>query len=109
MGVDRQDDFVDIYDSHDVYPTTLWDELRMFCDGPAGDRLSLPGGRCACAQELRKYGPMSLRERSLGEVCHIIELALVQKKILGYSNGNVVAYRYSQQKLKEDYAGLNLG
>lgn len=107
--VDRQTDFVDIYDSNDVYPATLWEELRIFCDGPAGDMLSLPGGRCACAQELRKYGPASLRERSLGEVCHIIELALVQKKILGYSNSNVVAYRYSQQKLKEDYAGLNLG
>jgi hypothetical protein len=107
--LDRPADFVDIYGADDVYPVSIWEELQAFCEGPAGDRLSLPGGRCSCAQALRQYGPTSLRNRSLGEVCHIIELALAQKKILGYSNGNVVAYRYSQQKLKEEYAGLNRG
>jgi hypothetical protein len=42
--------------------------------------------------------------RSLGQVCHIVQLAISQKKILGYLNGAVVPYARSQSKVKEQCA-----
>jgi len=48
-----------------------------------------------------------LEGRSLGQVCHIIQLAISQKKMLGYLNGSVVPYSHSQSMIKEQCAQLN--
>lgn len=100
----REHNFVDIYDPCDVYTSELWSELRAYCDSPLGQDMSLPGGRYACAQALISYDLPCLAGYSLGHICHIVQLAITQKKVLGYLNGAVVAYSKSQSKLKEQLA-----
>jgi len=41
-----------------------------------------------------------LRGRSLGEVCHIVQLAISVKKILGYHRGKIVPYDHSSAQAK---------
>merc|ERR1719277_1894801 len=41
---------------------------------------------------------------SLGQVCHIVQLAISQKKLLGYLNGTVVPYARSQSMVKDKHA-----
>jgi hypothetical protein len=63
----------------------------------------LPGGRYSCAQVLASRLPF-LSPFPLGQVCHIVQLAISQKKLLGYLNGSVVPYKHSQSMLKEQCA-----
>ena len=37
----------------------------------------------------------------INRLCHIVQLAISQKKILGYLNGSVVPYQRSQSMVKE--------
>jgi len=64
----------------------------------------LPGGRYSCAQVLVQRRLPFLVGRSLGQVCHIVQLAISQKKLLGYLNGTVVPYSRSQSMVKEQSA-----
>jgi len=41
---------------------------------------------------------------SLGQVCHIIQLAISQKRILGYLEGQLVPYEHSEEWIKEQCA-----
>mmetsp|Transcript_95766 Transcript_95766/g.166383 ORF Transcript_95766/g.166383 Transcript_95766/m.166383 type:complete len:705 (+) Transcript_95766:95-2209(+) len=102
--VGRQRAFVDIYNPEDVYSDQMWTGLRTYCESPDGQSMSLPGGRYACARALVSRGLQCLMGYSLGRVCHIVQLAITQKKILGYMNGSVVAYSKSQSKVKEQCA-----
>jgi len=99
-----RDDFMDVYCTDDVYPRALWDALAAYFDGPEGSGLVLPGGRYAAAQVLRDRGLPFLAGRSLGELCHVVQLAITQKRILGYTSGTLVAYRLSQSMVKETLA-----
>ncbi|CAE8623667.1 unnamed protein product [Polarella glacialis] len=63
--------------------------------------MTLPGGRYACAQVLVARRLPFLRNRTLGQICHIVQLAISQKKVLGYLNGSVVPYGKSQSMVKE--------
>merc|ERR1719379_8998 len=67
--------------------------------------MTLPGGRYACAQALVSRGLPFLQGRKLGQVCHIVQLAMTDKKLLGYLNGAVVPYHRSQSMIKEVCAG----
>lgn len=64
----------------------------------------LPGGRYSCAQVLVQRCLTCLATCSLGQVCHIVQLAISQKKLLGYLNGTVVPYSRSLSMVKEQSA-----
>lgn len=97
-------DFVDVYSPHDPYPSELWTQITAYFENLSSDD-PLPGGRYACGQLLVNRGLPFLLGRSLGQVCHIVQLAISQRKILGYHNGTLVQYTRSRSKLKEQCAG----
>jgi len=99
--VDRQPTFVDIYDSADNYPEELWAAAEAYFKG-LGDstELALPGGRYASAQALAERRLDFLSGYSLGQVCHITQIAISQRKLLGYFNGTIVPYECSTSMLK---------
>eukprot|EP00927_Polykrikos_kofoidii_P054870 TRINITY_DN49220_c0_g1_i1.p1 TRINITY_DN49220_c0_g1~~TRINITY_DN49220_c0_g1_i1.p1 ORF type:complete len:303 (+),score=40.53 TRINITY_DN49220_c0_g1_i1:83-991(+) len=93
--------FVDIYDAEDIYPEWFWNEARNYFESTQVDDMSYPGGRYACAQGLVSLDPPFLSGYSLGRVCHFVQLAMTQRKILGYCNGAIVPYARSETMLKE--------
>jgi len=101
--VDRHDSFVDIYSAVDVYPEQLWSEAaEVFA---TDNDMTLTGGRYSCARSLLARDYAFLKGRTLGQVCHIVQLAMTQRKVLGYLNGSVVPYGRSQSMVKETCAG----
>lgn len=101
--------FVDFYDTNDTYPPELWTTLGAYLETLEGDDSLLPGGRYACAQALLRVGLPCFAGRRLGEACHIVELAMSQKKLLGYLNGAITPYGCSQSMLKDDAAVRRTG
>eukprot|EP00747_Dinoflagellata_sp_TGD_P094565 gnl/TRDRNA2_/TRDRNA2_166161_c0_seq1.p1 gnl/TRDRNA2_/TRDRNA2_166161_c0~~gnl/TRDRNA2_/TRDRNA2_166161_c0_seq1.p1 ORF type:complete len:711 (+),score=96.92 gnl/TRDRNA2_/TRDRNA2_166161_c0_seq1:198-2135(+) len=97
----RPEAFVDVYCPLDRYPAALWAAAAEYFAGPECDSLELPGGRYACAQVLSSRCLPFLGGRSLGEICHFVQLAISHKKLLGYLNGSVVPYRNSQSMVKD--------
>merc|ERR1719450_630616 len=96
--------FVDAYSPVDVYPAEMWQGAAAYFAGLEGESMVLPGRRYSCAQALVARGLPFLQGRSLGQVSHIVQLAISQKKLLGYLNGAVVPYGRSQSMLKEQCA-----
>lgn len=97
----RQPSFIDVYSPQDIYPPELWQAASLYFEGVDDANMMLPGGRYSCAQTLMARGLPFLYGRTLGQVCHIVQLAISQKKLLGYLNGAVVPYGRSQSKVKE--------
>jgi len=95
---------VDVYSPEDTYPDALWAQATEYFRGLEERDVVLPGGRYSCAQELLSRGLPFLEGRCLGEVCHIVQLAISKRKILGYLNGAVVPHGWSQSLLKESCA-----
>lgn len=103
--VGRPASFIDVYSMEDEYPVALWqDAERYFSSFLTAPDKALPGGRYACAQALMSKRLDFLKDCSLGQVCHIVQLAITQRKILGYCNGAVVPYSASQSMMKETMA-----
>jgi len=105
--VGRLPNFVDVYSPQDRYPESMWAAAASYFSGLTRLRraeMSLPGGRYSCAQTLASRSLPFLQGRSLGQISHIVQLAISQKKLLGYFNGTVVPYSHSQSKLKERFA-----
>lgn len=100
--VDRPRSFVDVYCPDDRYPATMWEAFEQYL--AQDDDESLPGGRYSCAQVLESRDLPFLQGRSLGDVCHVVQLAISKKKLLGYLNGAIVPYRSSQSMIKEQCA-----
>jgi hypothetical protein len=96
--------FIDIYDSIDVYPEELWRGAAKYFENAPEEDTTLPGGRYSCARTLLLRGLPFLEKRSLGQVCHIVQLAIADRKLLGYLNGAVVPYKRSQSMMKEKCA-----
>lgn len=96
--------FVDVYSPQDCYPQELWQELGNYFISLDGADMILPGGRYSCAQVLVQRRLPCLAACSLGQVCHIVQLAISQKKLLGYLNGMVVPYSRSLSMVKEQSA-----
>eukprot|EP00434_Breviolum_minutum_P024799 symbB.v1.2.021902.t1/scaffold1923.1/size95945/2 len=101
---DREQHFVDIYSSNDDYSPAIWRAASQYFEHLPEDDALLPGGRYSCAQALQQRHLDFLKGFSLGEVCHLVQLAISQHKILGYCNGAVVPYRRSQSRVKEECA-----
>jgi len=99
--IGRPANFVDVCDSRDHYASELWTAASAYFSSLNQEEGTLPGGRYACAQLLVSRGVPFLQHRSLGEVCHIVQLAVSQKKILGYLEGNMVPYEHSEEYVKE--------
>lgn len=97
-------DFVDVYSSEDVYPESMWQEAASYFANLSEQDMILPGGRYSCAQVLMGRHLGFLVGRSFGQVCHIVQLAISRKKLLGYQNGMVVPYGFSQSMVKEKCA-----
>jgi len=97
----RPQTFVDVHSPRDVYPPALWDAAAEYFQTLKGKNCALPGGRYACARVLMDRNLPFLAGRSLGEISHIVQLAISEKKLLGYRNSTIVAYTCSQSKAKE--------
>merc|ERR1712232_1328472 len=69
--------------------------------------MTLPGGRYSCAHALLSRHLPFFKGRSLGQLNHIVQLAMTDKKLLGYLNGAVVPYGRSQSMVKERSASHN--
>lgn len=96
--------FIDATDPTDVYPAHLWASFAAYLDSLAqGDEAiaKMPGGRYACAQELASRQLYFFASYKLGQICHIVQLAISQKHYLGYSEGCLVPYAMSQSMVKE--------
>lgn len=96
--------FVDVYSPEDTYPPQLWFDAARYFEGLGEADMVLPGGRYSCAQVLRERRLSFLEGRSLGQICHIVQLGISQKKLLGYLHGAVVPYTRSQTMLKDTCA-----
>lgn len=103
----RKANFIYACSSTDPYPELLWTEMTAFfgSDG-AGESVVLPGGRYTAARELVAANLPFLAGRTLGEVCHIVQLASSERQILGYFDGQVVAYDRSEAVVKMRCAAL---
>eukprot|EP00927_Polykrikos_kofoidii_P024125 TRINITY_DN21_c0_g2_i1.p1 TRINITY_DN21_c0_g2~~TRINITY_DN21_c0_g2_i1.p1 ORF type:complete len:756 (+),score=125.60 TRINITY_DN21_c0_g2_i1:58-2268(+) len=104
--IGRQSRFVDVYSTVDVYPEEMWAAMATYFE-ESGDDLTLPGGRYSCAQVLCARRLPFLHGISLGQVCHIVQLAMTQRKLLGYLSGAIVPYNRSSSRVKELCAGQN--
>jgi hypothetical protein len=100
----RPASFVDVYSPQDIYPSELWRAAQQYFEGLDDGHMTLPGGRYSCAQALQARELPFLAGRSLGELCHIVQLGISQKKLLGYLHGAVVPYGRSQSRLKDHCA-----
>lgn len=101
--------FVDIYSSEDPYPEGMWAALSAHLETLQSADTPLPGGRYSCAQALLDSELPLLSGRALGEVCHIVQLALTGRKLLGYLDGAIVPYSCSNSCAKDAAAEMGVG
>jgi len=99
--VGRPHHFVDVHSPEDLYPPQLWAGAASYFAAMEG---ALPGGRYMCARHLFARELPFLAGYSLGQIAHIVQLAISHKKLLGYSEGTLVPYARSQSMLKERHA-----
>lgn len=99
-------DFVDVHSPEDLYPSQMWADAAKYLSALEGEEMVLPGGRYMCARTLVARGLAFLSGYSLGQVAHIVQLAISHKKLLGYSEGTLVPYARSQSMLKEKHAEI---
>jgi len=102
--VDKQPNFVDVYSPIDCYPAEFWMAATVYFESLEGNAMILPGGRFSCAQCLATRKLSFLVNYTLGQVCHIVQLAISQKKLLGYSSDGITPYAHSQSMLKDKAA-----
>jgi len=95
---------VDVQSPVDVYPPSLWTQMEEYVASLDGDEALLPGSRYDCAKALECRQLPFLQGYSLGELSHIVQLCISQKKFLGYRSGNIVPYAQSQSMEKERLA-----
>jgi len=97
--LDREPDFVDIYDPTDNYSQEFWTAAEHYFKS-LGTTSDLAGGRYASAKALAGRQLPFLEGYSLGQICHITQLAISKRKLLGYFNGAIVPYDRSTSMLK---------
>lgn len=102
--VDRPPSFVDVYSTLDPYSTEFWSAADSYFRNIHDSEASLPGGRYACASALATRSLSFLSGFSLGHICHFVQLAISQRKLLGYRSGAVVPYALSLSKIKDTCA-----
>jgi len=72
--------WVDIDASTDPYPEELWTSFAKYLE----DGHAFAGGRYGMARYLMDKDLAFLKEYTLGEVCHLVQLAIQQRKIIAY-------------------------
>jgi len=107
--VGKQQSFVDFYSTEDNYPEDFWASFETYLETLEGDDALLPGGRYACARALVELRLPFLAGLSLGDVCHIVEVAMTQRKLLGYLNGAITPYARSNSMIKDSAAEQHAG
>jgi hypothetical protein len=107
--VGRSFDFVDFYSHNDPYPEDMWRAAQDYFEVMERENGSLPGGRYATALALMKLDLPFLSTYSLGQLCHIVELAMTTRKLLGYLEGAIVPYACSHSRVKDSAAERRVG
>eukprot|EP00746_Dinoflagellata_sp_MGD_P148079 gnl/MRDRNA2_/MRDRNA2_80347_c0_seq5.p1 gnl/MRDRNA2_/MRDRNA2_80347_c0~~gnl/MRDRNA2_/MRDRNA2_80347_c0_seq5.p1 ORF type:complete len:512 (-),score=120.13 gnl/MRDRNA2_/MRDRNA2_80347_c0_seq5:168-1703(-) len=102
-------EFVDQSAQEDTFSTQLWEEVEKFLcaeaqAAPAGGE-GWPGSRYEFAKYIRGCLPC-LGDYSLGRVCHLVQLCISKKELLGYYQGNLVPYQLSDDCEKKSNAKL---
>jgi hypothetical protein len=72
--------WVDIDSPSDPYDDVMWEALEKFLDGEH----TFAGGRYGMARELMQRNLPFLAAHSLGEVCHIVQLAIQHRRLIVY-------------------------
>lgn len=93
--------FVEVCDPTDVYDGQLWCALSEHFESMASAGSSLPCGRYACARALLSQHLPCLDGFSFGTACHIVQLAISQKRLLGHREGRLVPFEVSDECAKE--------
>lgn len=106
--VDGASRFADFYDPVDPYPAEMWAQVTSHFAGGSESDLSLPGSRYECARVLKAAGVPFVQGLSLGQVCHVVQLAISARNILGYVRGHIVPYRFSHSQAKAVFAERQL-
>jgi len=91
--VGQEGNFVDPLDPSDPFPEDVWNCLEEVVSVAAEKQVYWRGGRYGCAQQLKALPILS--HYTLGQVQHLVQLA-IQKKLLGYKGGTLVAYELSR-------------
>jgi len=99
--MDRDPNFVDIYNKADDYPEEVWTTAEAYFKLLGESReYALPGGRYASAQALVARRLPFLQGYSVGQVCHFTQIAVSKRKLLGYADGTIVPYSRSTTMTK---------
>jgi len=96
--------FVDIYSDKDTYSDEFWAELADHFESQEDSEITLPGGRYVCAQGIAARKLPCLAGFNIGQICHVVQIAMTKRKLLGYKNGAIVPYARSQTAVKEQCA-----
>merc|ERR1719159_1982494 len=94
--------FIDPMDPDEPYDAGIFQRMQALMDAvTVSDPQRLyKGGRYGMAQQLRSVEMPELQDFSLGQVCHIVQLA-IGKKIVGYKKGGaLVPYKLSDSFMK---------
>lgn len=104
----RKPNFIDVHDPEDTYAPSLWESFHRYiaslADRQSPTEYRLPSSRYACAHELQSRALPFFAGLTLGSLCHIVQLAVSQKSILGYRDGALVPYAMSRCLLKKQHA-----
>lgn len=99
LGVEER--FVDVHSSEDDFGEEIWCKAEAHFQEITE---ALPGGRYSCARALAAMRLPFLAGLSLGRVCRFVQLAISQRKLLGYEHGCLVPYHQSRDRRKEQCA-----
>jgi len=91
--------FIDPTGAIDTYPPQMWVDLERYVLGDACG--PLPASRYDAATVLQSRQLSFLQGYSLGKVCHIVQLAVSHRNLLGHRGGKLVPYHASLQHEKE--------
>lgn len=100
---------VDVHDPDDMYGPAFWEAFADYINSLENPyEYRLPSSRYACACELQGRELQFLAGLTLGRICHVVQLAISKKNILGYSNGALVPYAMSRCLIKKQHAEYGL-
>jgi hypothetical protein len=72
--------WIDIDSPDDPYDESMWEDFKYFLDGEH----TFAGGRYGMARELMQRNQQFLEPYSLGQVCHIVQLAIQHRRLIVY-------------------------
>lgn len=104
---DRPPSFVDVHDPCDIYAPSLWEAFGAYLAAQDSE-FRLPSSRYACALDLQDRRLPFLAGLTLGRLCHVVQLSISQKSLLGYRDGALVPYEASRCMIKKQHANVML-